>query len=982
LSGQTITVNTTSPLGVGTYTIIQQASGSVSQSGSFIAAGTAIPGNCTGAISFSGGNVNLVITSTATPTATTLNSLSAIAYGDSVTFTATVSPTPDGGTVQFYDNGVALGSPVTITSGTTSLTTSALTAGNHPITAGFSGTSAFVASSSSSSTQTVNQKGVTITSGLSIADKTWNGTTAATIISNNVVLNGVLPADTANVSLSTNSYTANFTSPNIGTTVPVTVSGLSLAGTAGGNYSLTQPPSLTGNILFPVPATLMWDANGATAPNPNDGSGSWTNTGNWFVGGINTNWIEGSSAVFGAGTSGSYLVDLNGGNFSPTNLTFNTSGYTLTNGSVTVTATTGNPITVSNNIAATVSCLFTNTVANLIYYVANGGTLNFAGGGSFAGGNTEFSGLPGGGSGGTGTVDFQSGIYAGNYVLWTQINANQEAATLNISRLLVGYGGNSTFTINSPSALITGNGSGGNNLIGRSGATGILDLKQGTVTMTNSGNEMRIVFDNQANSQGTLTVEGGTFNLGSTVNNIFVNHSGTSANNAGTFNLSGGMVTARSVLLGGGGAYTSGSTAAFNVTGGTLYVGAGGMAINPTNTGTLASSIVLSGGTIGAAAAWSSASPMTLTNLNGNITFQAADSGANAQNITLSGVLSGTLGGLTKTGAGTLTLNNADTYSGVTVIANGTLALGSSGSIANTPLVSVGNGATFDVSGRSTTFALGYNQTLTNISGTGLLAGNVNLSSGALALNYTNGTPSLSVANGTLAFSGNAVTVNVSGSLAHGIYKLISTNTGGLVTGTLPATVTVNGDLGPITGSLSLSNNEIYLIVNHPPVASPATYYRAKGLSLKIPIAELLTNATDADGDTISLQGVGTGLTNATILTDNTYIYYLPGTGGGSNDNDIVSYTVRDGFGGTAVANILVNVFSAAGPSQMSIPTNGVVNIHFFGIPNYTYVVQTTTNLNTPWWTLSTNTAGSDGSWQFTDLNATNDQQYYRTAQP
>jgi len=106
-------------------------------------------------------------------------------------------------------------------------------------------------------------------------------------------------------------------------------------------------------------------------------------------------------------------------------------------------------------------------------------------------------------------------------------------------------------------------------------------------------------------------------------------YGGTAASDAGTFNLSGGTVTARSVLLGGGGAYVAGSTAAFNVTGGTLYVGAGGVAINPTNTGTLASSIVLSGGTIGAAAAWSSASPMTLTNVNGNIIFQCANSLAN-----------------------------------------------------------------------------------------------------------------------------------------------------------------------------------------------------------------------------------------------------------------------------------------------------------------------------------------------------------------
>ena len=61
---------------------------------------------------------------------------------------------------------------------------------------------------------------------------------------------------------------------------------------------------------------------------------------------------------------------------------------------------------------------------------------------------------------------------------------------------------------------------------------------------------------------------------------------------------------------------------------------------------------------------------------------------------------------------------------------------------------------------------------------------------------------------------------------------------------------------------------------------------------------------------------------------------------------------------------------------------NGVVKLKFFGIPACIYVVQTTANVSRPWWSLSTNTAGSDGSWLFTDPNATNAQQYYRTAQP
>jgi len=196
--------------------------------------------------------------------------------------------------------------------------------------------------------------------------------------------------------------------------------------------------------------------------------------------------------------------------------------------------------------------------------------------------------------------------------------------------------------------------------------------------------------------------------------------------------------------------------------------------------------------------------------------------------------------------------------------------------------------------------------------------------------------------------------------------------------GTNVISVAYCGD-GNYVGSTNTLNQ---IITNHPPVAADATYYRAKGMSLKIAITNLLSNVTDLDGDTNNLQSVGAGLTNATIMTDSTCVYYLPGTGAGSNDNDVVSYTVSDGFGGTATANILVNVYSATGPAQMSLPTNGVVNITFFGIPNYTYVVQTTTNLSVPWWTLSTNTAGTNGIWLFTDPNATNAQQYYRSAQP
>ncbi len=66
-------------------------------------------------------------------------------FGQSVTFTATVSSasgTPTG-TVQFKDGGTNLGPAQTLTNGTAQLTTAALASGNHVITAEYSGDSTF-----------------------------------------------------------------------------------------------------------------------------------------------------------------------------------------------------------------------------------------------------------------------------------------------------------------------------------------------------------------------------------------------------------------------------------------------------------------------------------------------------------------------------------------------------------------------------------------------------------------------------------------------------------------------------------------------------------------------------------------------------------------------------------------------------------------------------------------------------------------------
>jgi beta-glucanase (GH16 family) len=103
-------------------------------------------------------NVNQASSATAT---TSNNNPSA--FGQAVTFTATVSAVPPGsgtptGTVQFKDGVTNLGSPVTLSSGTaTSSSISSLTVGAHSITAVYSGDSNFAGSTSAPLTQSVTR---------------------------------------------------------------------------------------------------------------------------------------------------------------------------------------------------------------------------------------------------------------------------------------------------------------------------------------------------------------------------------------------------------------------------------------------------------------------------------------------------------------------------------------------------------------------------------------------------------------------------------------------------------------------------------------------------------------------------------------------------------------------------------------------------------------------------------------------------------
>jgi uncharacterized protein YkwD len=109
-------------------------------------------------------------------------------------------------------------------------------------------------------TLTINPATVTV-AGLTAADKVYDGTASATLNPVSAIPNGVLPADTANVALVIGTASGAFADKNVGNNKTVTISGLTLSGSAAANYTLSAM-TLTANI---TPASLT--VTGITAAN-------------------------------------------------------------------------------------------------------------------------------------------------------------------------------------------------------------------------------------------------------------------------------------------------------------------------------------------------------------------------------------------------------------------------------------------------------------------------------------------------------------------------------------------------------------------------------------------------------------------------------------------------------------------------------------------------------------------------------------------
>jgi len=137
---------------------------------------------------------------------------------------------------------------------------------------------------------TVNAK-VISTSGAAAQNKTYDGTTAATI--SVATLNGVLLND----SVTTNG-SGTFNEKNVGTQKNVTATML-LTGTDGGNYQLIQPTGLVADI---GKATLVANLTGTVSKVYDGNTNAILSTGNYSLSGV----ASGDAVTLSSPTSGTY----------------------------------------------------------------------------------------------------------------------------------------------------------------------------------------------------------------------------------------------------------------------------------------------------------------------------------------------------------------------------------------------------------------------------------------------------------------------------------------------------------------------------------------------------------------------------------------------------------------------------------------------------------------------------------------------------
>jgi len=201
--------------------------------------------------------------------------------------------------------------------------------------------------------------------------------------------------------------------------------------------------------------------------------------------------------------------------------------------------------------------------------------------------------------------------------------------------------------------------------------------------------------------------------------------------------------------------------------------------------------------------------------------------------------------------------------------------------------------------------------------------------------------------------------------------------------GTLPSGQTASDgfsyEVSDALGNTVLASVSITILGNSEPVPGNDTIFRSPGQSVKVSIAELLSNDTStAPPLTLSLPG-NASINGATVTREGGWVIYSSPV---SDLADSFSYTVADsqGITATGTVNVIVQPDDAQSKNILSITiAGGETVIRFVGIPGLRYSIQSTEDLNSSWSTLDSHLPSANGEAEFRDNRPSSASRYYRT---
>ncbi len=503
-----------------------------------------------------------------------------------------------------------------------------------------------------------------------------------------------------------------------------------------------------------------------------------TYTGNTFVYGgtlaISPNGTVNNNAILWLGLAPGNTKLINGGNFSQLvmligNTNGSVSAFYQTNGTVSAATATAFDNTSIGNTAGSIGYLS----------VAAGATFTSDG---MADGGENNNGTGFTGTGGNGIMDITGGTVNDTGWFVMARGATAETGILNV------YSGSMSFA---GGGLVCNWGSGQTSIVNALGGS-LTSLAQG-IGLGSAGNpatlnidggfvSVRTVGGNFGGTGGLLSFNGGVLQASGFAGNFIAVSSANVYNGGAAIDNFGSIVTNSQPLLAPAG---KGIYNASVLTGGSGYIAPPFVSIVPgtgDTTGTGATAIAQ----INPATGTVTNVIMTCPGVNYTAvpTFVLTGGGAATQaTVTNAGPVANASGGLTVLdtgGGGYLALAGANTYSGATVISNGTLSLVTGGSINNSSNIITESGATFDVSSLAS-FTLPGNQSL---SGFGNVNGTVSAAAGSRIYGGTDGTFGTNTFNNDLTLASGAACYLDVGTTFNGANDQI------VVTGTL----TVNGN--------------------------------------------------------------------------------------------------------------------------------------------------------------------------------------------